>query len=792
MAALRRNWVTILIGALAVFVVCGRALLPHATLLPLDFLHQALLPWANDVTRPAFHDQYEIDAVQEYLPLYQLHADALRAGSVPTWNPFNRGGTAYLDNPVPLPFHPLKLLLAVLTPEQFFDLLATFHFVLAFVSMVLYLRRCGLAEPAVMFGALSWSFCAYFVTNFVHERSMGPVAALPLGLLMAERLYEVPGAARAAWFGLVFGSILLICDPTGILIYLFAFGARLVGYWLFESRPLTSSRAIWLSVAALIAGMFAAPNLLSALEGIAANVRVFDYEGAYSVPGGVLRAVGGYLALLLSAVHPYALGSRDSLDLLKVTGQTITLIPFAGSFALLFAALAVGHLRAQRAWRWLVLMLALGLILLSPPAVKALATRNVILLTFVLTVAAAAGMHVFWTAPARLQHRAGRVVLWLALAAWMLFLAREFVLVRHGEQIAAAIRRGIEMRMPGYLLERYAQWKLEAGDRFLALQRLSSPPNLLFLAGLGVLALAWWRWASSGDRRARTMVLCLACAAPVLYALDNVHVLDLRRYPIPQTPDGLVLHGVDPGPPRIVIPRDTPDDRLLLPGLLPQLFGLGQVQGYGSVVALGPFMLTDRLPLHHPLYEVLGVNYMVAARDSPARSEAFPRTVHRGAINVYAREPLASRFHLTGRIASAADRQSALEQARADLRPVSRRVFHVTDLPAGLLPGVEEVSGDIHVLRDEPAGILLDVRADATALLVVGTSYYPGWHADVDGAEAKILCVDGTMQGVVVPRGRSRVALRFSHWPSRIGFVLQAIALVLIVVHARARHDKNS
>src|SRR5262245_9692811 len=204
----RRHSLTIalLVGLAEVILVPGRALLPGHTLLPLDFLHQALLPWANEVRSPHFNDHYEVDAVQEYLPLYQFHADALRRGELPTWNPYNRGGTSYLDNPVPVPFQPLKLLLRFLSPEQVFDLIAAVNFTLAFLAMAAYLRSISLGPVATLFGALSWALCGCFVFNFVHERSIGPVGLLPLGLTCLELLYAKPGVRTASYLGLALGG----------------------------------------------------------------------------------------------------------------------------------------------------------------------------------------------------------------------------------------------------------------------------------------------------------------------------------------------------------------------------------------------------------------------------------------------------------------------------------------------------------------------------------------------------------------------------------------------------------
>lgn len=780
---MRRATLTILllIGIAAVLAVPGRALLSDETLLPLDFLHQALLPWANDVQSPKFRDQYEIDAVQEYLPLYHFHADSLRRGEFPTWNPFNRGGAAYPDNPVRVPFHPLKLLLRFLSPDQVYDLAAVLHFALAFLAMTLYLRSLNLAAPAVLFGALCWTYSGFFVLNFVHERMIAAIGLLPLCLMMFERLHTDPNPRTAVRFGAVLGAGLLIAGPTAILVYLIVFATRLGGYWLLEASPPGPARLRWLFWAALLAAALSAPNLLSTVEGLANNVRVFAYQSDYTAVSGVLGAFTAPIALLLSAIHPYVFGSRGSLDFLKLLGQTITLIPFAGSFTLLFALLAARSLWLDKSLRWLLLLLALGTVLLVPPIAWLLSTRNVILLTFVLVVGGAIGMHRFWCGPSQELKRSAKLVAVFTATLWFAFLLREVVLLFWGDSLRHVMRGELAAKLPGYLLERYPHWRIQAADRFIDLQRIGSLPNVLFLAGLTVLAAAWRYYSRTGHRTARAIAFLMATLAPLVFALGNINIVNTRVYPVPQKPDYLMtLRGPDPGPARIAIPLQDADDRLLMPALLPQLFDLAQVRGYGSLLPPGPAVLTRGLPLAHPLFAVLGVNYLITARDSPVRVSAYTRSVYRGEVNIYAREPLSSRVHLARRLERVASRAEATERARADARPAAVRAFYVTKLPRDYEVSTRGPSGRVTVLRDEATRIEIEASVDRGALLVIGDTYYPGWSAKVNGQPSKIYRVDGAIQGVWLRPGRSNVVLRYIHWPSRIGIALQLAALFVV------------
>ncbi len=772
--------IVLLLGLLTILVIPGRALLDGKTLLPLDLLHNALLPWANDVQKPEFADHYSIDAIQEYLPVYQFHADELKNGRFPTWNPYNRGGSAYLDNPVRLPFHPIKWMMLKLPVEQVLDIGAVLHFCLAFSAMAFYLRSFGLMAPAILFGALSWTFCAFFVFGFMHERQIAAISLIPLIMLFFEKLYAKPTGKHVLQTGLVLGLSLLIAGPTAILVFIIILGIRLVSYWMFESIVLDYKRFIALLITAIIAFTLASPTLLSTAHGLFNNVRDFEYSGVYTSGSHIGNVIAGYFGLLISAIHPYALGSRDSIDVLKLAGYTIRLAPFAGSFAIFFALIAVKQFRTQRHTRWLILLFIAGFVLMLPPIVKVLSQRNIIIIVFALVICAALGVDRYLRMSPEQVKRTGKFVFIFTALVWAGFLFRELVLVFVEQQMTQAIIEGIRKNLPGYLFERYPEWKLESGPRFMALQHLSSLPNLLFLGGITVIWFTWRLSAKEERARWRLLVVAVATLAPVLFAAENIFVIDTRLFPVPAKPDYLNLATTDHGPPRVLIPLENPHDRLLMPGNLPQFFGLAQVRGYGSFLSLNTAILTRGLAPEHPLYEVLNVNYLITARDSTVVSTAFSQLVYKGDLNIHTREQPASRFHLTGRLEKTGSREQAASLARADSRPIRQRSFYLVALPDSYKTPFD-VIGKLDIKKLETTSAELTVTMETDGLLVVGDSYYPGWQATVNGEPMEIYAVDGALRGIWLTKGSNRVQFEYTHWPSVTGFYLQ-LALLLIMV----------
>jgi uncharacterized membrane protein YfhO len=77
--------------------------------------------------------------------------------------------------------------------------------------------------------------------------------------------------------------------------------------------------------------------------------------------------------------------------------------------------------------------------------------------------------------------------------------------------------------------------------------------------------------------------------------------------------------------------------------------------------------------------------------------------------------------------------------------------------------------------------VRLDVRAKAAGHVVLLDTFYPGWHAEVDGREQPIRAADLAFRAVAVPPGRH--AVRFFYRPVSViaGGALSLAALLAIV-----------
>ena len=108
--------------------------------------------------------------------------------------------------------------------------------------------------------------------------------------------------------------------------------------------------------------------------------------------------------------------------------------------------------------------------------------------------------------------------------------------------------------------------------------------------------------------------------------------------------------------------------------------------------------------------------------------------------------------------------------------------------PGGAQP--EPVAADIVV--DEDRRVDLRVKARRPGYVVLADSFYPGWEATVNGADAPILPANGAFRAVRVPAGQHRVSFRYRPSSVVVGTALSGttacgMALAAVLLWRRRR-----
>jgi hypothetical protein len=88
----------------------------------------------------------------------------------------------------------------------------------------------------------------------------------------------------------------------------------------------------------------------------------------------------------------------------------------------------------------------------------------------------------------------------------------------------------------------------------------------------------------------------------------------------------------------------------------------------------------------------------------------------------------------------------------------------------------------IESYRDD--SVVVRTAADASGVLVLTDTFYPGWAAEIDGRPTPILRTDYLFRGVVVPAGEHVVTFAFRPWSVMIGAVISLLTTCFVLVMA--------
>lgn len=112
--------------------------------------------------------------------------------------------------------------------------------------------------------------------------------------------------------------------------------------------------------------------------------------------------------------------------------------------------------------------------------------------------------------------------------------------------------------------------------------------------------------------------------------------------------------------------------------------------------------------------------------------------------------------------------------------------FYFGDSEGRSWPGIAPVGASAPLTRTAPGAFSVDADTPAAGFVIASEKRYPGWRAEIEGAEATLHTANGTFLAAEVPAGRHRVD--FEYHPGWLGGVLAlslgslAAAVVIVVL----------
>ncbi|HEY64097.1 MAG TPA: YfhO family protein [Caldilineae bacterium] len=151
------------------------------------------------------------------------------------------------------------------------------------------------------------------------------------------------------------------------------------------------------------------------------------------------------------------------------------------------------------------------------------------------------------------------------------------------------------------------------------------------------------------------------------------------------------------------------------------------------------------------------------------------RRVHSGDVKVYELEDALGRLFVIGRARVIPDDEAAIA-AIADWSFDPRREVILSG--GRPLKGPAR-AGDARIVVDRPEEIVIEARLHTPGYLVLNDTYYPGWHATVDGRPVPILRANFLFRAIALSPGEHLVVFTYRPGSFQRGVLLSAAGICL-------------
>jgi hypothetical protein len=122
--------------------------------------------------------------------------------------------------------------------------------------------------------------------------------------------------------------------------------------------------------------------------------------------------------------------------------------------------------------------------------------------------------------------------------------------------------------------------------------------------------------------------------------------------------------------------------------------------------------------------------------------------------------------------------EDTLKAIFADTFNPARTVYLPTEAQ-GMVPANAATGAEIQSLRFLPRRLDFEVRSDAPAMVVAAQTYYPAWHAFVDGKATPLWRANYAFQSLEVPAGQHQVRLIYEDRAFYWGAIISLITLLI-------------
>jgi len=732
-------------------LIKGNLPIPSDTIVGLYYPYKDF--YAKDYPRGIPFKNFLItDPIRQQYPWKNLTMEVEKKFELPLWNPYNFSGTPHLANFQSAVFSPFNLIFFLLPFSMSWSILIFLQPLLAASFLFFYLDNLKLNKKASFFGAISFAFSGFSIAWIQWGNILATAMWLPIILLSVDKIYsEFQSSSskslisRIKW-PLVFVLSTVFSFFSGHLQIFFYLAFVSLFYilfkWLLNKRPIkTLGLFVLLYISFFVLTLVL---LLPVLQFISLSARDVD-QASWMIEGWFIP-----LQNIIQFVVPDFFGNPATLNYFGIWNYG-EFIGYVGIAALVFAFIAVLFRKDKTTLFFLIVLLA-AVVFAFPNFISKLPyklsfpfistsqpTRLIFIIDFCLSVLAAFGLDYF------IKEKKPKKILFILvffslifLALWGFVLGGGFSLITPENLLIP--KRNLIFPSILFLITSVLLVLYLFKDKLKIPKKAIEYFPYLFISLL-VFDLFRFGWKFLPFTKSEYLYPKTATINFLTKNTQNYRVMETDSRILP--PNFSIMYkiqsvdGYDPlylqryGELMAAIGRNKPD--------ISAPFGFNRIitpQGYSS-----------------PIFSLLGVKYVLSVEE--LNTGGFNKVFEEGNTKVYESPTVLDRAFFIGKTIAAKDKQEAINLMFDNKFPLKFRAV----VEGG---GSQSLSrdwsvGKSKVTKYEENRVEISTDNKGEGFLILTDSFYPTWHAAVDGIETKIYLTDYNFRGIIIPKGKHQV-----------------------------------
>ncbi|TVM03907.1 MAG: hypothetical protein CV087_02495 [Candidatus Brocadia sp. WS118] len=741
--------------------------------------------------------------------------NTLAKGTIPLWNPYIYGGTPFVGGVQSALFYPLNLIFLVFPTHVAINYSIILHVFLSGVFTYLYLRFLhlnpkseiqnpkfyadGLSRPSCMISSVIFMFCAPQIFHVYpgHLPNLCTMIWLPLILLFSELFIRTRNFFYALLGGVAVAFNILAGHPQ----YFFYTSIAVVIYFIIRMIQEFREHRNWKHVGYHTAGVFiqyvagislAAIQLLPAFEMVQHSARQtisYEWVGQFSfAPENIITLfipefLGdslktpywgryylwemslyvGILPLLLCALASFYAGNKSTKTFLILA--LVTMILALGKFTPLFKILyaIVPGFNMFRGNSKFIFIVAFSLSVLSGIGAECLQRR---VFTKKKTL--------------RFLYITIGIIAVISLFLLVFFLFKSGYGTWHG------------------IIQKVCSW----GDRYTTLPNLKDPGFLhttfavatksavkfIILTILSLLVIGLWM--NSRLRRQILIPITMAVIFGDLWCFGNQYMVTFDARQCFWNKELLNVLKNDPEPFRIT----TVGHFELNQGMAHDISHIG---GYDANVIkeYSEFInLSDGKPIEEPrivmevaqlskLTNLLNVKYLLLPAHAKIEHPTIKPAFHNSQYALFYNTQALQRAFIVHEAKTLQGRDAIFKElSSSEFNP---KKYVILEEPSRLAMNTNtenlQQEPDPTILDYSPNSVTIKATLLADGYLVIGDTFYPGWHVYVDGKKSRVLKTDYILRSVFLEKGDHMVKFMYEPKSFTIGMIITLTSIVILI-----------